>query len=215
MHCKTRENWPFFFQGYFSRFSGYFNLWRLSPKNSPKRFLGKATWYVFLWLRGVRSCLLKASGPWKRVGLERGWGHWKGAKGIPAKGIGKTYWKPWNSGYFQGVFRVLSGSFRAFSGWFQGVFPYALSSGRPRFGSVTGWNASSGSGFRFRRFLCKKGFSVFQYNLTGKDGSGFGSWKTVPVPLSVSIPVLLFLGLFENTKENLKNTKDSPHLVNP
>ena len=32
MHCKTRENWPF--QGYFSRFSGYFNLWRLSPKNN-------------------------------------------------------------------------------------------------------------------------------------------------------------------------------------
>ena len=59
-----------------------------------------------------------------------------------------------------------------------------------RFGSVTvwGWNGSSGSGFRFRRFLCKKGFSVSQYNLTGKDGSGsgFGSWKTVPVPLSVS-----------------------------
>ena len=62
-----------------------------------------------------------------------------------------------------------------------------------RFGSVTvwGWNGPSGSGFRFRRFLCKKGFSVFQYNLTGKDGSdpGFGSWKTVPavpVPLSVS-----------------------------
>ena len=51
------------------------------------------------------------------------------------------------------------------------------------------WNGSSGSGFRFRRFLCKKGFSVFQYSLTGKDGSGFGSWKTVPavpVPLSVS-----------------------------
>ena len=46
--------------------------------------------------------------------------------------------------------------------------------------------------FRFSvpvRFLCKKGFSVFQYSLTGKDGSGsdFGSWKTVPavpVPLS-------------------------------
>ena len=62
-----------------------------------------------------------------------------------------------------------------------------------RFGSVTvwRWNGSSGSGFRFRRFLCKKGFSVFQYSLTGKDGSGsgFGSWKTVlavPVPLSVS-----------------------------
>ena len=30
MHCKTRENWPF--SGLFlSRFSGYFNLWRLSP----------------------------------------------------------------------------------------------------------------------------------------------------------------------------------------
>ena len=62
-----------------------------------------------------------------------------------------------------------------------------------RFGSVTvwRWNGSSGSGFRFRRFLCKKGFSVFQYSLTGKDGSGsgFGSRKTVPavpVPLSVS-----------------------------
>ena len=44
---------------------------------------------------------------------------------------------------------------------------------------------------RFRRFLCKKGFSVFPYSSTGKDGSGsgFGSWKTVPavpVPLSVS-----------------------------
>ena len=60
-----------------------------------------------------------------------------------------------------------------------------------RFGSVTvrGWNGSSGSGFRFRRFLCEKGFSAFQYSLKGKDGSGFGSWKTVPtvpVPLSVS-----------------------------
>ena len=60
-----------------------------------------------------------------------------------------------------------------------------------RFGSVMvwGWNGSSGSGSRFRRFLCKKGFSVFQYSFTGKDGSGFGSWKTVPavpVPLSVS-----------------------------
>ena len=66
-----------------------------------------------------------------------------------------------------------------------------LFTGRPRFGSVTvpGWNGSGGSSFRFRRFLCKKGFSLFQYSLTGKDGSGFGSWKTVlavPVPLSVS-----------------------------
>ena len=45
-------------------------------------------------------------------------------------------------------------------------------------------------GFRFSVPL-QKGFSVFHYNLTGKDGSGsgFGSWKTVPavpVPLSVS-----------------------------
>ena len=34
----------------------------------------------------------------------------------------------------------------------------------------------------------KKGFCVFQYSLTGKGGSGCGSWKTVsvPVPLSVS-----------------------------
>ena len=33
-----------------------------------------------------------------------------------------------------------------------------------RFGSVTvwGWKGSIGSGFRFRRFLYKKGFSVFQ-----------------------------------------------------
>ena len=61
-----------------------------------------------------------------------------------------------------------------------------------RFRSVTvrAWNGSSGSAFRFRRF-CKKGFSVFQYSLTGKDGSGsgFGSGKmvpAVPVPLSVS-----------------------------
>ena len=65
-----------------------------------------------------------------------------------------------------------------------------------RFSSVTvwGWKGSIGSGFRFRRFLYKKvffffHFSVFQYIFKGKDGSGFGSWKTVPavpVPLSVS-----------------------------
>ena len=28
-------------------------------------------------------------------------------------------------------------------------------------------------------------------------------------------PVLLFLGLFENTKENLDNIKDFSHLANP
>ena len=56
--------------------------------------------------------------------------------------------------------------------------------------AVWGWNGSSGSGFWFRRFLCKKGFSVFQYSLTKKDGSGsgFGSWKTVP---AVPVPVLV------------------------
>ena len=70
---------------------------------------------------------------------------------------------------------------------------FGINSGWPRLGSVRvrfgDGNGSSSSGFRFRRFLCKKGFSVFQYSLTGKDGSGFGSWKTVPavpVPLSVS-----------------------------
>ena len=30
------------------------------------------------------------------------------------------------SGYFEGVFRVVSGSLRVFSGCFQGVFPHAL-----------------------------------------------------------------------------------------
>ena len=64
--------------------------------------------------------------------------------------------------------------------------------GRPQFGSVTvwGWKGSSGSGFRFWRFLCKRGFSVFQYRLTGREGSGsgFGSWKTVP---AVPVPVLV------------------------
>ena len=39
-----------------------------------------------------------------------------------------------------------------------------------REGSVTvwGWNGSSGSGFRFRRFLGKNSFSVFQHSLSGK-----------------------------------------------
>ena len=62
---------------------------------------------------------------------------------------------------------------------------------------------------RFKRFRfsvlavpLQKGFSVFQYSLPGKDGSGsgFGSWKTVlavPVPLSVSgktVPTVLVSG---------------------
>ena len=64
-----------------------------------------------------------------------------------------------------------------------------------RFGSVTvwRWNGSSGSGFRFRRFLCKKGFfciSVqfnrkgrfrfwfrFPENGSGGSGSAFGFGK--------------------------------------
>ena len=54
---------------------------------------------------------------------------------------------------------------------------------------------------RFERFRfsvsalsLEKGFPVFQYRLSERDG--FGSWKTVlavPVPIS---PVLLFLGVF-------------------
>ena len=48
---------------------------------------------------------------------------------------------------------------------------------------------------RFERFRfsvpavpLQKGFSVLQYTFTGKDGSGFGSWKTVPaVPAPLSV----------------------------
>ena len=49
-----------------------------------------------------------------------------------------------------------------------------------RFGSVAvrARDGSSGSGFRFRRFLSGEGF-LFQYCLTKRDGSGssFGFWK--------------------------------------
>ena len=60
-----------------------------------------------------------------------------------------------------------------------------------RFGYDLGVERFERFRFSVRRFLCKNGFSVFQYTLTGKDssGSGFGSWKTVPavpVPLPVS-----------------------------
>ena len=62
------------------------------------------------------------------------WSTWKGAKGIPTKGIRKKYWKSWISGCFQGIFRVFSGFFsgclQGFSGCFQGVvrvfFPMPL-----------------------------------------------------------------------------------------
>ena len=62
-----------------------------------------------------------------------------------------------------------------------------------RFGSVTvwGWNGSSGSGFRFRRFLEGGGFCVVQYSLAERTVpvSGFGSWTTVPaVPVLSSVP---------------------------
>ena len=71
----------------------------------------------------------------------------------------------------------------------QGVIPMKwINSGLPRFGSVAvwGWNGSSGSGFRFQRFL--RGV-LFQHSLTERDGSGSGSCKTapaVPVPCSVA-----------------------------
>ena len=50
--------------------------------------------------------------------------------------------------------------------------------GWPRFGSVTvwGWNGSSGSCSRFRRFLCKRVFLCF---------STVSQERTVPVPVSV------------------------------
>ena len=49
------------------------------------------------------------------------------------------------------------------------------------------------------------GFSFpFSAGFQGKSGFSFGK-----------SPVLPFLGLFENTKENLKNTKDFSHLANP
>ena len=79
----------------------------------------------------------------------------------------------------------------------QGSYSEELKTGWPRFGSVTvtvtvwGWNGSSGSGFRFRRFLEGGGFCVFQYSLTGKEGSGsgFSSWKMVPaVPVPRLVP---------------------------
>ena len=61
--------------------------------------------------------------------------------------------------------------------------------GSVRFSYGLGWDGSTGSGFRFRRSLCNKGFSMFQCSFTGEDGSGFGSWKTVPaVPVPLSVP---------------------------
>ena len=59
--------------------------------------------------------------------------------------------------------------------------------GSVRFGSGLGVERFERFRFSVPAVLCKKGFSVLQYSLTGKDG--FGSWKTVPavpVPLSVS-----------------------------
>ena len=67
--------------------------------------------------------------------------------------------------------------------------------GRPRFGSVRlrfgGGTVRAVPVFGSGGSSAKQGFSVFQYSLTGKEGSGsgFGSWKAVPavpVPLSVS-----------------------------
>ena len=61
-------------------------------------------------------------------------------------------------------------------------------------GDATHWqtkflpHGASGS-FRFWQFLCKTDSSVFQSSLTGKDGSGFGSWKTV---LAVPVPAFSF-----------------------
>ena len=74
--------------------------------------------------------------------------------------------------------RTLDGNSRKRSESVSGVFPEFFRWPRFGFGSVTvwGWNGSSGSAFRFRRFLYGGGFSVFQYNFTE---------MTVPVPVSV------------------------------
>ena len=63
--------------------------------------------------------------------------------------------------------------------------------GPVRFGYGLGVEGFERFRFSVLAVLCKRGFSVFQYSFTGRDGSGsgFGSWKTVPavpVPLSVS-----------------------------
>ena len=47
---------------------------------------------------------------------------WRGAKGIPTKGIGKNFLKA-KKGKFGGGFRCSQGIIRVFSGCFQGVFP--------------------------------------------------------------------------------------------
>ena len=100
-------------------------------------------------------------------------------------------------GFFGFIFRRCPPSREYFFQFFV-LGAKAAFAGRPRFGSVTvwGWKGSIGSGFRFRRFLYKKSFSVFQYIFKGKDGSGFGSCKTVPaVPVSVSGKTLSFRSL--------------------
>ena len=73
---------------------------------------------------------------------------------------------------------------------------------------------------------------MFQYSLTGKDGSGFGSWNTVlavPVPLSVSrktVPVsgsgsvpeplchcVEALMVFADTSDKLQRTLAQPAVI--
>ena len=73
-----------------------------------------------------------------------------------------------------------------------------------QFGSVAvwGWNGSSGSGFRFRRFLCKKVFFFcvsVQFNRKGQFRFRFRleTVPALPVPLSVSgrtVPMVLVSG---------------------
>ena len=67
----------------------------------------------------------------------------------------------------------------------------SIDTGRPRFGSVTVWGWKRFERFRFSvvALPLRRGVLVCQYSLTGKDGSGFGSWKTVPaVPVPLSVP---------------------------
>ena len=99
---------------------------------------------------------------------------------------------------------------------------FMLFSGWQRFSSVTvpAWDGSSGSSFRFRRFLSGKGVFCFSTVLTESDGSvsGCGSWKTVltvPVPLPVPGPSC-YLSLQANTGQAPHSDREihTPHPQN-
>ena len=97
-----------------------------------------------------------------------------------------------------------------------------------RFGSVMvwGWNGSSGSCFRFRRFLCKKRFSVFQHSLVlvSVPGTRFLRFRfrfrfrgkrfprrfRFPVPVRFLSHPVFFFARTDSFKQFLCCTLDSP-----